>query len=58
MLDKCSTSPYQALTNPSIEAHPAKAGAAKPRVLAALRDAARTPSDATKDPTTAEPPEE
>ena len=51
------TAQYRALTqsyHPSTKAHPAS-GAAKPRVLAALRDAARySPPDATKDPTTAE----
>jgi hypothetical protein len=36
------------------KAHPAKAGAAKPRVLALLRAAGIL--DATKDPKTAEPP--
>ena len=39
--------------HPSTKAHPAKAGAAKPRVLAS---SATPPTDATKDPTTAELP--
>jgi hypothetical protein len=51
MLDSPRTTPYLRPYHPSTKAHPAKAGAAKPRVLAALRDAARySPPDATKDP--------
>ena len=47
---RCICKPH----HPSTKAHPAKAGAAKPRVLALLRGAGL--QDATKDPTTAEPP--
>jgi hypothetical protein len=42
----------------TIKAHPAKAGVAKPRVLASSATSASKPGpDATKDPKTAEPPD-
>ena len=53
LLDTFSTAPYLRSCHPSIKAHPAKAGAAKPRVLAS---SATPPPDASKDPKTAELP--
>ena len=56
LLDSSGTAAVESGTPPSTKAHPAKAGAAKPRVLASSATPHGIPPDATKDPTTAELP--